>query len=416
MDKPRPKSATSSLTGVVLKVALPIGLLVAGVALAHIDFSTARVDRNKITVDTVQHGTMEIKVSANGQLLPKNIEYISSQVSGRVAKRYVKSGDQVHAGQPIMDLTNPQLVARAEEAYSAWEGAVAEFKAAKSNLKSHLLDEEAAVVQVQFNLDKAQLQLAAESKLIPDHIIAKIDYDRTQLNVAQLKKTQDIEQDRLQTARDNVNVELAVRQSRVNELARALERAKNDASSLKITAGIDGIVQAIGVDIGQELEPGTPVGRIAQPEPLYAELKVPAREANGVAVGQHVLIDTHNGTVEGLLTRLDPAVTDGTVVVDADLSGPRPAGVRPQLPIEGVIYLSRLSNALYVGKPAYVKNDSDIAVYKLDGEGHYASRVMIKVGKASLNYVEIIRGLQAGDRIITSEPGAWQDKDRILIN
>jgi HlyD family secretion protein len=416
MDRPRPKSATSSVTHVVLKVALPIGLLVAGVALAHIDFSTARVDRNKITVDTVQRGTMEIKVSANGQLLPKNIEYISSQVSGRVAKKYVKSGDQVRAGQPIMELTNPQLVARAEEAYSAWEGSVAELKASKSNLKSHLLDEEAAVVQGQFSLDKAQLRLAAESKLIPDHIIAKIDFEGTQLNVAQLKKTQDIEQDRLQTARDNDNVELAVRQSRVNELARALERAKNDASNLKITAGIDGIVQAIGVDVGQELEPGTPVGRIAQPEPLYAELRVPAREANGVAVGQNVLIDTHNGTVEGVLTRLDPAVTDGTVVVDADLNGPRPAGARPQLPIEGVIYLSRLSNALYVGKPAYVKNDSDIAVYKLDGDGHYASRVMINVGKASLNYVEVIRGLQAGDRIITSEPGAWRDKDRILIN
>jgi HlyD family secretion protein len=416
MDRPRPKSATSSVTRTVLKVALPLGLLVAGVALAHIDFSTARVDRNKITVDTVQRGTMEIKVSANGQLLPKNIEYISSQVSGRVAKKFVKSGDQVRAGQPIMELTNPQLVARAEEAYSAWEGSVAELKAARSNLKSHLLDEEAAVVQGQFSLDKAQLRLTAESKLIPDHIIAKIDFEGTQLNVAQLKKTQDIEQDRLQTARDNVNVEVAVRQSRVNEMARALERAKNDASNLKITAGIDGIVQAIGVDVGQELEPGTPVGRIAQPEPLYAELRVPAREANGVAVGQNVLIDTHNGTVEGVLTRLDPAVTDGTVVVDADLNGPRPAGARPQLPIEGVIYLSRLSNALYVGKPAYVKNDSDITVYKLDGDGHYASRVTVNVGKASLNYVEIIRGLQAGDRIITSEPGAWRDKDRILIN
>jgi HlyD family secretion protein len=328
MDKPRLKSVTSSLNGVVLKAALPLGLLAAGVAIANIDFSTPRIDRNKITIDTVQHGTMDIKVSANGQLLPKNIEYIASQVSGRVAERYVKSGDQVHAGQPIMDLTNPQLVARAEEAYSAWEGAVAEMKASRSNLKTHLLDQEAAVVQAQFNLEKAQLQLAADSKLMPDHIIAKIDYDQTQLNVAQLQKTRDIERERLQTARDNVDVELAVKQSHVNELSRALERAKNDASSLKITAGINGIVQAIGVDVGQELEPGTPVGRIAQPEPLYAELKVPAREANGVAVGQHVLIDTHNGTVEGVLTRLDPAVTDGTVIVDADLSGPRPAGVR----------------------------------------------------------------------------------------
>jgi HlyD family secretion protein len=416
MDRPRTKSTTRSFTGTALKVALPAALLAAGVAIARIDFSTARVNLNKLTIETVQQGTMEIKVSANGQLLPKNIEYIASQVSGTVAKKHVKAGDHVRAGQPIVDLTNPQLVARAEEAYSAWEGAVAELKASSAELKSALLNDEVALTEAQFNLDRAQLQLEAETKLIGKHIVAEIEYKRTKLNVAQLAKTRDIQQDRLRTTRDNVKVELEVKQSHVTELARALERARNDAGNLKITAGLDGIVQAIGVDVGQQLEPGSPVGRVAQPEPLYAELKVPAREASEVAVGQSVVIDTHSGTVEGTVTRLDPAVNEGTVVVDADLTGERPASARPQLPVEAVIYLTRLPNTLYVGKPAYVKSNSDVAVYKLDVGGGYARRVMIRCGKSSLNYVQVLRGLQAGDRIITSELGAWHDKDRILIN
>ena len=416
MDRPRAKSAGPSVIGIALKVVVPLGLLATGVAIAHIDFSTPRVNRNKLTIDTVQQGTMEIKVSANGQLLPKNIEYLASQESGRVARKYVKPGDKVGAGQAIVDLTNPQLVARADEALSAWEGAVAEAKALRAQLKSALLNQEAALIQAQFNLARAKLLLEAQAKLSGQHVIPEIDYQRTKLDVEQLAKTCDIEQDRLRTVRDNVNVELAVRQARVTELARVLDRTRNDVNNLKITAGIDGIVQAIGIDVGQELEPGSPVGRIAQPEPLYAELKVAAREATDVALGQSVLIDTHSGTVEGVVTRLDPAVTDGVVVVDADLKGSQPAGARPQLPIEAVIYLSRAPNSLYVGKPAYVKRDADVAVYKLSADGNYASRVMIKVGKVSLNFVQVLGGLRAGDRIITSEAGTWQDKDRVLIN
>jgi len=210
-------------------------------------------------------------------------------------------------------------------------------------------------------------------------------------------------------------VQLAVKKSRVAQLARALERARTQAAALKIVAGISGIVQAITAVVGQQLQPGSPIGRIAQQDQLYAELKVPAREATQVQRGQHVVVDTRTGTVDGVVTRIDPGVTDGTVVVDADLNGALPAGARPQLQVEGTSYISQLPDTLYVGKPSYVKSDSAIAVYKLDPAGRYASRVTIQAGKISLNYLQVLRGLQAGDRIITSEIGEWQDQERILL-
>lgn len=415
MDHARPQSNTRLTRRIALITAITVVLIGGGVTLANIDFNTQRVDRNKVSIETVRRGTMEIKVSANGQLLPRNIEQIASQVTGRVAKAHVKPGDVVNAGQLLVDLTNPQLIASAEEAYSAWEGAATELQAAEAELQTNLLNQEIAVTQAQFNLERAQLQLEADTKLIAQQIVSEIDFKRSKLNVAQLTKTHGIEEGRLRTIRANVRVQVAVKQSRVTQLARALDRAKNQAANLRIIAGIDGIVQAIGVDVGQQLQPGSPVGRIARRDQLYAELRVPAREATEVQAGQGVVIDTRSGTVNGIVTRVDPGVTDGTVIVDVDLQGAPPAGSRPQLPIEGVIYLSQLPNTLYVGKPSYVKSNGAMRVYKLDAAGRYATRVTIQAGKLSVNHVQVLEGLQAGDRIITSEIGEWQDKERILI-
>lgn len=416
MDRARPASTAKTIKRAALIAAVASALVGGGVTLAHIDFSTQRVAREKLSIETVQHGTMEVKVSANGQLLPKNIEQIASQVTGRVASKHVRPGDRVKVGDLLLELTNPQLNASAEEAYSAWEGAVTELRAADSELQTHLLNQQVVLTQAQFGLEAARVQLEAQSRLSGQHIIPEIDFKRSQLNVAQLTQTCAIEASRLQKFRDNIKVQLAVKQARVTELARALDRARNQAANLKVTAGIDGIVQAIGVDVGQELQPGSPIGRIAQPDPLYAELKVPAREAIEVELGQPAVVDTRSGTVDGIVTRVDPAVTDGTVVVDVDLQGPLPPGARPQLPIEGIIYLSRLPDTLYVGKPSYVRSNSVISVYKLDSTGRYAARVKIRAGRLSINYLQVLQGLRAGDRIITSDTGEWQDKERILIN
>jgi multidrug efflux pump subunit AcrA (membrane-fusion protein) len=416
LDHTRPQSNAKLIKRVVLISSLLLIVIGGGVTLANIDFDTHRVDRDKLSTETVQRGTMEIKVSANGQLLAKNIELLASQVSGRVAKSLVKPGELVKTGQLLVELNNPQLIASSEEAYSAWEGSVTELKAAEADLQTNLLNQEGVLNQAQFALEKAQLQLEAETKLIGQQIISEIDYKRTKLNVAQLTKTVAIEESRQKKIRDNIKVQLSVRQSRVTQLARALDRAKNQAANLHVIAGINGIVQAINIEVGQQLQPGSPIGRIAQQDQLYAELKVPAREATEVQAGQSVVIDTRNGTAKGIVKRIDPGVTDGTVIVDVDLRGELPTGARPQLQVEGIIYLSQLPNTLYVGKPAYVKTNANIAVYKLDPAGRYASRVTIKAGKVSLSYLQVLQGLDAGDRIITSEIGEWQDQDRILLD
>ena len=416
MDHVRAKPKSRFSKRAILIAVAVCALLGGGITLARIDFSTQRVERRKVTIDTVKRGLLEVKVHANGQLVPRNVEYIASQVNGRVAREVVKPGDVVKAGDVLVELANPQLVASADEARSAWEGAVNEAKATEAEQRANLLNQEAVLTQAKFDMQKAQGRLAAETKLLGRGIVSEIDYDNSKLTVAQTTEQYALEQNRFKAIRDNVKVQIDVKQSRVDELARALDRARDQVDSLRIVAGIDGVVQEISVDVGQQLQPGAPVGRIAQPDQLYAELRVPAREATEVQIGQNVTVDTRNGTVEGTVTRVDPAVTNGTVIVDVDLKGAIPAGARPQLPVEGVVFLSQLPDTLYVGRPAYVKSNPAIAVHKLEAGGAYATRVPIQAGKVSLDYLQVMAGLEAGDRIITSETGEWQGKERILLN
>jgi len=415
MDRLRTPSRTSRLRRPAIIAAVAVAAVAGGVLLAGIDFSTQRVDRTKLSIETVQRGTMEIKVAANGQLLSRRIEHFAAQVPGRVAKADTRPGAVVQAGQVLVELDNPQLIAAAEEAQSAWEGAVAELQAAEAELQTGMLNQEVVLIQVQFNAEKAKAKTEADEALARNGLISDIELKRSRLDSAQLTKTGDIEARRLRKVRDNIQNQLAVRRSRVAQLARALERARAQAADLKVVAGISGIVQAINVEVGQQLQPGNPIGRIARQDQLYAELRVPAREATQVRVGQKVVVDTRNGTVNGTVSRVDPGVTDGTVIVDAALEEPLPAGTRPQLQIEGVVYISRIPNALYVGKPAYVKNDAAITVWKLDPAGRYATKVRVRTGAVSLNHMQVLDGLQTGDRIITSEIGEFQDQERILL-
>jgi len=398
----------------VIVVAAVAMVVACGVGLASVDFSTQRVDRDKVSVDTVRHGLMEVKVHANGQLVPRSVEYLASQVNARVLKKYVRPGATVKAGDLLAELSNPQLTASAAEAESAWKGSVNTLNASRADLRAMMINQEAALMQAKFALERAQRRLDAEQSLMPG-VIPRVEHDATVLTAAQGREQVDMETRRTAAVRINVQEKLNADQARSDELKKAMERANDQVANLRIVAGIDGVVQEMNIDVGQQLQPGSPVGRIARPDDLYAELRVSAREANDVLAGQKVSVDTRNGVVGGTVTRVDPSVINGTVVVDVTLDGKLPAGARPQLPVEGTIFLTRIPEATFVGRPSYVKPDATVSVYKLDTSGHYATRVPIAVGKVSMDLMQVKGGLAEGDRIITSETGEWQGQDKILL-
>lgn len=416
LDKVRKKSKVllaRKIAFAVISVAL---LLYGAISITNIDFESRRVDRETLLIGTVEQGDLDIRISANGVLLPRDLELISAQVEGRVARVHVAPGDEVKSGQLLAELSNPQIINASEEAFSEWEGGVADLKGFEVELENQLLNQESARLQVQFAFEKAKLELVAKRQLSEQNIIPEIEFQQIQLDVEQLSQTIVIEDKRLQQFQDNMKTLLSVRESRVTQLARALDRANNRVENLKIVAGIDGMVQELDLELGQQLVLGSPVGRLARQELLYAELRVPARQAGDVLVGQNVVVDTRNGTVKGSVSRIDPGVTDGTVIVDVEIHDPLPRGARPQLQVEGIVYVAQIADALHVGRPTFIRTDAEVTIYKLDAVGEYAERVNVRMGRASVNRVEILQGLVAGDRVILSDSSDWQDHRRILLN
>lgn len=393
-----------------------IAFLAAAYVLSTLDFSSRRIDRDNLLIDIVEFGDLDIKVGANGILLAKEVEYLATQVEGRVTRLKVRPGDSVAEGQVLVELTNPDLITAFDQAGSALEGAKASLVSFQVDIENRLLNQQSTTLRAKFDLEKARLQLEADRQLIEKNIISQIEYQQSQLDVEQLAEMYAIEQSRLSKSESNMVSQIAVEESKVKQAIQALTRAEDQMNALLITAQMAGIVQELNLNIGQRIQPGTSVGRIARQDVLYAELNVPSRQASDVVMGQRVEIDTRNGVIEGIVSRIDPAVIDGTVLIDVDLISKIPKAARPELAVEGTIYVAEIKNSLYTGKPAFTRINSEQSIYRLDAEGNYAERIVIKVGQASVNYIEILSGLEAGDRVILSDSSDWQDYSRILLN
>ncbi len=382
-----------------------------------VDLTTFRIDRDKVRIGTVQQGDFEVKVHANGVLLPRNVEWIASQVEGRVKRLHVYAGDAVTEGQLLLELSNPSLLAAADEARSAYDGSRAQLNARRADLQTQLLNQKSLLLKTKFELQSARLQLDAERQLRerPNPPVAEIDFRRTQLNVQQLEETLAIEKEKLEKSYSNMDAQLVAEQAKVAQKAKVLERAEDKVADLNVRAGMDGVVQEFPLKPGQRLNPGDDIARIARLDQLYAELEVPTRLATEVALGQAVLIDTRNGDVNGKVSRVDPAARGGTVIVDVAITDSLPKGSRPEMTIDGIILVSQIKNTLYVERPAYSKKDSRIILYRLDDEGQYADRLPVALGTASANRIEVLSGLAAGDRIVLSDSSDWKSRTRIHL-
>lgn len=391
-----------------------IAVVGAGIGLAALGPAIPSVERSSVLVDAVQRGELLREVRGPGTLVPKEIRWIAAQSAARVEHIRAKPGAQVEADTIILELSNPEVDDQLLAATAAHTAAQSDLAAKRTDLRSRLLDQQSALAQARTDYETARMQAESEQVLAEKGIIPGVQYRKSLVALEQLKYRVGIEEQRVAEFGRNITAQVAAEQARLDQLANTRELRQRQADGLRVRAGIAGVLQRVPVEEGQQVAAGTNLARVARPGELMAELRIAETQAKDIVVDQPARIDTRNGIIGGKVLRVDPAVQNGSVQVDIELTGELPAGARPDLSVDGTIEIERLADVLHVGRPAFGQPDSDVRLFRVDADG-VAERVAVRLGRSSVNRIEIRQGLAEGDRIVLSDTSAYDQNDRIRL-
>lgn len=414
MDIPRPKADRKPR-----RVAYAIGagflLITATIVFRQLAPASPRVDRGAIWIDSVQRGPMVLQLRAPGTLVPERVRWISAVTSGRVERRLAEIGQEVKPETVLLVLSNPDVQLEALESERQLTEARGKRVDLRTSLESQRLNQQGAVAAAKSEYLEAKRNATAAESLVQQQLISVMEASRARDRAEELEIRYDVEQRRLAVLTGAIGSQLALQEAQVDRLRAVTEFQRGRVRSMEVRAGTQGILQELPLEAGQWAQAGATLARILEPGRLKAVLRLPETQAKDVAVGQPASIDTRNGVVRGRVSRIDPAVQNGTVTVDVTLEGELPRGARPDLSIDGTIEVERLQDVLHVGRPAYAQGNSSVRLFKLVEDGQAAERVAVELGRISVNMVEIRRGLQAGDKVIISDMSRWNQSDRVRL-
>jgi HlyD family secretion protein len=406
--KPRRKRIIMGASGVVALLLITLGL-------SRLKPAAPSVERSTLWIDVVKRGQMLRQVRGTGTLVPEVIRWIPSATEGRVEKILILPGTPVKANTVILELSNPEVVLAQQDAGLQVKSAQADFVSQKVRIAGQRLDEESRLATLEADYNQAAREAQMNEKLFTDGLVSNLVLENSRGRTKELGKRLEIEKKRLEMSTDSVEAEIAVQRASVEKVQALSAVRRQQAEALRVRAGIDGVLQQVPVEVGQRVAPGATLAKVAQPLRLKAELKIPETQAKDIVIGQPASIDTRNGIVAGRVARIDPAVQNGTVTVDVALTGQLPQGARPDLSVDGTIELERLENVLSIGRPAFGQEKSTVGMFRLEPDGKTAVRVAVKIGRGSVNTVEIVDGLKEGQQAILSEMSRWDGFDRIRL-
>jgi HlyD family secretion protein len=416
MDIQRPSNARAK------KIRRIAYLAIALVSAAGVTYGVSRlrpaapsVDKATIWTDEVKRGSMLREVRGIGTLVPEDIRWIPAQTDSRVDRIVIRPGATVQPNSIILELSNPELQHDVLDAEYQLKATEADYESLKVTLNSELLNQRSATAIVRSEYEQAKIQHQVDQKLYSEGVGSDVTEQLSRVKEQQLGIRLQLEEDRTKNIADSAKARLQAQQSHVDQQRVLYELKRSEADALHVRAGLQGVLQLVPVEVGQHVEPGTNLARVANPKQLKAEIKIPETQAKDVAIGQKATIDTRNGVVKGQVSRIDPSVQNGTVTVDIEFLEPLPLGSRPDLSIDGTIELENLRDVLYVGRPVHGQSESVVGLFKLVDEGSEAVRINVKLGKNSVNTVEILQGLQVGDKVILSDMSNWDRFDRVRL-
>lgn len=374
-----------------------------------------RADRASLWIDTVQRGDMLQEIRATGTLVPRTSRWLAAATAAQVDRILVWPGTVVKPDTVLMTLANPEVQDSLRNAQAQVAAARADVAARRAELQSQLLDHRSAQAQAQADYASAKVKADADAKAVARHLIPEVRYEQEQIALAQLKNRMQVEQQRVRAFGGSMQAQLDAVRAKLLQQQSNLQLRQRQADALQVRAGIAGVLQEVAVQEGAQVATGANLARVARTDVLIARLQVPEVQAKDVLMGMTVNVDTHDGVIAGKVERIDPAVRDGSVRVDVTLAGALPPGARPDLSVDGRIRIAELHDVLSVGRPALAAAGSDLSLFRLDPDGDTATRVPVRIGSASVDRVQVLRGLKTGDKVILSDTSQWDKYDRLRL-
>jgi len=410
--KARKRRRTLTISAIVLVV-----VAVAAFFILRLKPAVPSVERSAVWTDTVKRGLLIRQVRGPGSLVPREdkIRLIPAQTEATVVRIRVLPGAHVTASTVLMDLVDPTLQQELLDAQLQLKAALADYQNTRAKLESDLMTQKAGAATVGADQKQATLQAQTDKSLYDLGVISGLTYSASKGKSDELDQRNNLEHERLTLNQAAIETQLEVQKTKVEQARAILTLKQNQQDALSVKAGIDGVLVDLPHQVGEHIDPGVTLAKVIQPDQLKASLKIAETQARDIQIGQPAEIDTHNGIIQGKVTRTDPAVQNGTVTVDVELEGALPQGARPDLSVDGTIDLDRLADVLYVGRPALGNENSTISLFRLSADGTTATRVPVKVGRASVNNIQVIEGLEPGDTVILSDMSRWDANDRLRI-
>jgi multidrug efflux pump subunit AcrA (membrane-fusion protein) len=416
MDIARPDAKKKKKIRRIIYIAAAVVLIpLVTYALSRLKPAAPTVDSATVWSDTVKRGPMLREVRGLGTLVPETIRLIPAATDGQVVQRNLLPGTPLKADTVILEMNNPELQQTALDAEYQLKGAEANLEQTKALLQNQLMDKRTQAASVSSAYHTAVLDKDTNEQLAANGLVSDLIYKKSQVVAEELAKQDELAQKEVETFSNSIASQVAVQQASLDQKRAMYNLKKSQLDQLKIRPGIEGVLQELDVEVGQKVLQGTVLARVAQPTHLKAALKIAETQAKDITIGQKASVDTHNGVIAGHVMRIDPAVVNGTVTVDVALDGALPQGARPDLSVEGTIELERLADVLYVGRPVHGEANSTVGLFKVIDDGGSAVRAQVQLGRTSVNTVEIVKGLQIGDKVILSDMSAWDNYDRVQL-
>ena len=399
-----------------------IGIVAVSVGISKLKPAAPSVERATLWVDVVKQGELLREVRAAGTLVPEHMRIIAAVTAGRIEQLPVRPGVTVNPATVLVEMSNTDVQLQALQAEQSLTQARSGLANLRSSLQQQRMTQEATIAQLKTQLDAANRRLKEIEGLAAKNLASQFEISSARESAAEFNTRYGIEQQRLREMSRSAAEQIALNEEQVSRLTEIVREQMNRVRSMRVVAGDNGVLQSLGpsgttLELGQWVNPGMELARVARPGRLKAVIRVPETQARDIAVGQKATVDTRNGIVAGHVMRIDPGSTQGTVIVEVAIDGELPRGARADMSVDGTIEIERLPNVMYVGRPAYGSPESSVGLFKLTENGSEANLVTVRLGRSSVNYIEVMPGsnLAVGDSVIISDMSNWDSQTRIRI-